>query len=174
MSCFRTYRFLLQPTSRQRTGLEHLCLGQCELYNAALEEKRGSESERLLPAKLAQPFIAYSEVVTDLVDHGLSHRDYDLFLGVASAADWILVDGDAVRKSTGVIPAFCERYPLVEAQGVVSVPPILDHDGDVGHFVSEFGRDGVQRVGDQLLESVARDGSHRFKVAVRSQTKDAS
>jgi hypothetical protein len=85
-----------------------------------------------------------------------------------------LVDGDAVRKCTGVIPAFCERYPLVEAQGVVSVPPILDHDGDVGHFVSEFGRDGVQRVGDQLLESVARDGSHRFKVAVRSQTKDAS
>ena len=42
MSGFRTYRFLLQPTSRQRTGLERLCLGQCELYNAALEERRGA------------------------------------------------------------------------------------------------------------------------------------
>jgi hypothetical protein len=113
--------------------------------------------DRFLPAKLPQPFIVYSEVVTNLVDHGPSHRDHDLFLILASAADWILVDGDAVRKCTGVIPAFCERYSLVEAQDVVSVAPIFDRDGDVGHFVSEFSRDGVQRVGDQLLESVARD-----------------
>jgi hypothetical protein len=42
MSRCRTYRFLLQPTSRQRSGLERLCLGQCELYNAALEERRGA------------------------------------------------------------------------------------------------------------------------------------
>ena len=42
MSRCRTYRFLLQPTSRQRTGLERLSLNQCELYNAALEERRGA------------------------------------------------------------------------------------------------------------------------------------
>ena len=42
MSLYRTYRYLLQPTSRQRSGLTRLCLGQCELYNAALEERRGA------------------------------------------------------------------------------------------------------------------------------------
>jgi putative transposase len=42
MSRRRTYRYLLQPTSRQRTGLTRLCLSQCELYNAALEERRGA------------------------------------------------------------------------------------------------------------------------------------
>jgi putative transposase len=42
MSRCRTYRYLLQPTSRQRSGLTRLCLGQCELYNAALEERRGA------------------------------------------------------------------------------------------------------------------------------------
>jgi putative transposase len=42
MSRCRTYRYLLQPTSRQRSGLERLCLNQCELYNVALEERRGA------------------------------------------------------------------------------------------------------------------------------------
>jgi len=37
----RTYRYLLQPTGRQRAGLETLLSVQCELYNAALEERRG-------------------------------------------------------------------------------------------------------------------------------------
>lgn len=38
----RSYRFLLQPTARQRVDLERLLRGQCELYNAALEERRGA------------------------------------------------------------------------------------------------------------------------------------
>ncbi len=38
----RSYRYLLQPTVRQRTGLEWLLRNQCELYNAALEERRGA------------------------------------------------------------------------------------------------------------------------------------
>ncbi len=38
----RTFRFLLQPTGRQRLALEELLRGQCELYNAALEERRGA------------------------------------------------------------------------------------------------------------------------------------
>jgi putative transposase len=37
----RTYRYLLQPTVRQRGALEALLRHQCELYNAALEERRG-------------------------------------------------------------------------------------------------------------------------------------
>jgi len=38
----RTFRYLLQPTGRQRAALEGLLGVQCELYNAALEERRGA------------------------------------------------------------------------------------------------------------------------------------
>ena len=38
----RTYRFLLEPTGRQRSALGNLLGTQCELYNAALEERRGA------------------------------------------------------------------------------------------------------------------------------------
>jgi putative transposase len=38
----RTFRYPLQPTVRQRAALEELLRGQCELYNAALEERRGA------------------------------------------------------------------------------------------------------------------------------------
>jgi len=38
----RTYRYQLPPTIRQRLGIEELLAHQCELYNAALEERRGA------------------------------------------------------------------------------------------------------------------------------------
>ncbi|HEY5025637.1 MAG TPA: transposase [Acidimicrobiales bacterium] len=38
----RSYRYLLQPTVPQRTRFEALLRHQCELYNAALEERRGA------------------------------------------------------------------------------------------------------------------------------------
>jgi len=38
----RSYRYLLQPTGPQRARLERLLRHQCELYNAALEERRGA------------------------------------------------------------------------------------------------------------------------------------
>src|ERR1700694_1485325 len=38
----RSYLYLLQPTARQRSALEGLLRSQCELYNAALEERRGA------------------------------------------------------------------------------------------------------------------------------------
>jgi putative transposase len=41
MSRCRSFRYLLQPTVRQRAALERLLPLQCELYNAALEERRG-------------------------------------------------------------------------------------------------------------------------------------
>lgn len=42
MARCRTYRYLLQPTNPQRARLERLLRQQCELYNAALEERRGA------------------------------------------------------------------------------------------------------------------------------------
>jgi putative transposase len=38
----RAFRFVLQPTTRQRFALERLVAAQRELYNAALEERRGA------------------------------------------------------------------------------------------------------------------------------------
>jgi putative transposase len=38
----RTYKFLLQPTNRQLAAIEYLLGLQRELYNAALEERRGT------------------------------------------------------------------------------------------------------------------------------------
>lgn len=40
----RSFRYLLQPTTRQRRLLERLLHNQCELYNAALQERRGAWS----------------------------------------------------------------------------------------------------------------------------------
>jgi len=40
----RTFRYLLQPTAGQRAALVHLLGTQCELYNAALQERRGAWS----------------------------------------------------------------------------------------------------------------------------------
>jgi len=52
----RIYRYRLQPTVSQRGRLEQLLRNQCELYNAALEERRGAWSwerrRRLGPSNL--------------------------------------------------------------------------------------------------------------------------
>ena len=82
--------------------------GKADLYK---DGPRTTRRELLLPTKLPQPFIAYAEVVTNLVDYGPSHLDHDLFLGLALAADWILVDGDAIRKCAGVVPPFVSGTP---------------------------------------------------------------
>jgi putative transposase len=42
MGACRTFKYLLQPTTRQRASLQGLLRQQCELYNAALEERRGA------------------------------------------------------------------------------------------------------------------------------------
>jgi len=42
MSRCRSYNYLLQPTSRQLVALERLVMLQRELYNAALQERRGA------------------------------------------------------------------------------------------------------------------------------------
>ena len=39
---FRAYKFVLKPTVAQSRRLEALLAAQCELYNAALEERRGA------------------------------------------------------------------------------------------------------------------------------------
>jgi hypothetical protein len=42
VSLCRTYRFRIYPTAKQTARLVTLLAQQCELYNAALEERRGA------------------------------------------------------------------------------------------------------------------------------------
>ncbi len=71
----RSYRYLLQPTVPQRARLEVLLHNQCELYNAALEERRGAwtwerrsisyvdQSRTLTTLRAARP---------EIFDHGVT------------------------------------------------------------------------------------------------------
>jgi len=71
----RSYRYLLQPTVPQRTRFEALLRNQCELYNAALEERRGAwtwerrsvsyidQSRTLTTLRAARP---------EILDHGVT------------------------------------------------------------------------------------------------------
>jgi len=71
----RSYRYLLQPTVPQRNRLETLLRNQCELYNAALEERRGAwqwerrsvsyidQSRTLTTLRAARP---------EILDHGVT------------------------------------------------------------------------------------------------------
>ena len=71
----RSYRYLLQPTVPQRTRFETLLRNQCELYNAALQERRGAwtwerrsvsyidQSRTLTSLRAARP---------EILDHGVT------------------------------------------------------------------------------------------------------
>src|ERR1017187_10277892 len=52
----RTYRYRLHPTVRQTQALTRQLHYQCELYNAALEERRGAWNWEDAPLTCRQPF----------------------------------------------------------------------------------------------------------------------
>ena len=71
----RSYRYLLQPTARQRAALDGLLRRQCELYNAALEDRRGAWSwERRSVSYVDQcRTLTYLRAVRpDIVEHGVT------------------------------------------------------------------------------------------------------
>jgi putative transposase len=70
----RTYRYLLQPTTRQRAGLDRLLRHQCELYNAALEERRGAwkwERRSVSYVDECRTLTALRGVRPEILDHGV-------------------------------------------------------------------------------------------------------
>jgi len=75
MSQCRTFRYLLQPTARQRSDLERLLGLQCELYNAALEARKGAwEKERRSVSYIADcaTLTQTREVRPDLFEFGVT------------------------------------------------------------------------------------------------------
>src|SRR5579863_3590354 len=74
MRCCRSYRYLLQPTGPQRTRFETLLRNQCELYNAALEERRGAwqwERRAVSYVDQSRTLTTLREQRPEILDHGV-------------------------------------------------------------------------------------------------------
>ena len=70
----RTYRYKLYPTSRQVAGLTRLLTLQCELYNAALEERRGAwrwERRSISYVDQCRTLTDLRDVRPEVVDYGI-------------------------------------------------------------------------------------------------------
>jgi len=71
----RTYRYLLQPTASQRARLERLLRNQCELYNAALEERRGAwrwERRSVSHIDQCRTLTSLRELRPEILAHGVT------------------------------------------------------------------------------------------------------
>src|ERR1700681_4977022 len=74
MRC-RSYRYLLQPTIPQRVRLEQLLANQCELYNAALEERRGAwkwERRSVSFFDQSRTLTTLRELRPEILEHGVT------------------------------------------------------------------------------------------------------
>jgi len=75
MGCCRSYRYLLQPTGPQRVRLERLLRNQCELYNAALEERRGVwkwERRSVSYVDQSKTLTTLRQSRPEILDHGVT------------------------------------------------------------------------------------------------------
>ena len=75
MARCRSHRYLLQPTVPQRTRLERLLLNQCELYNAALEERRGAwkwERRSVSYIDQSRTLTTLRELRPEVLEHGVT------------------------------------------------------------------------------------------------------
>ena len=71
----RSYRYLLQPTIPQRMRLEQLLRNQCELYNAALEERRGAwkwERRSVSYFDQTRTLTTLREIRPEVLEHGVT------------------------------------------------------------------------------------------------------
>jgi len=71
----RSYRYLLQPTIPQRMRLEQLLCNQCELYNAALEERRGAwkwERRSVSYFDQTRTLTTLREIRPEVLEHGVT------------------------------------------------------------------------------------------------------
>ena len=89
--CFKTFKFYLHPTAIQVANLDRIRLTCCELYNAALQEKRDAfkshglnlncafQQSELTDVKAARPDVGaiYSQVLQDVLKR--LHRSFDAF-----------------------------------------------------------------------------------------------
>src|ERR1700680_475032 len=75
MRLCRSYRYLLQPTIPQRIRLEQLLRHQCELYNAALEERRGAwkwERRSVSFFDQSRTLTTLRELRPEVLEHGVT------------------------------------------------------------------------------------------------------
>jgi putative transposase len=75
MARCRSYQYLLHPTVPQRMRLEQLLRNQCELYNAALEERRGAwkwERRSVSYIDQCRTLTTLREIRPEILDHGVT------------------------------------------------------------------------------------------------------
>ena len=75
MGLCRSYRFLLKPTHPQRGRLQVLLRNQCELYNAALEERRGAwkwERRSVSYVDQSRTLTTIREARPEILEHGVT------------------------------------------------------------------------------------------------------
>src|SRR3712207_5855867 len=125
---------------------------------------RGGEVRALGPAEGVELVVVDAEVVRDLVDDGDRDLLGHLVLVLADVADRLAVDHDPVRQGTAVVgAALGERVALVEPEQVrLLVVPVLDQDDDVVQQPHQLLRHLVERLGDQFLEALDRQGLHQL------------
>src|SRR5712691_4698750 len=105
MGSCRSFKYLLQPTARQARALAHLLSVQCEIYNAALEERR------------------------EAWKHGVSIRRFDQFAQLSDLATTrpdVMAYGVVVARGTltRLDRAFAAFFRRVQAGGEPRLPTV--------------------------------------------------
>src|SRR5918994_982859 len=125
----------------------------------------GAKPTSLAPAELAEACVVDAEVMCDLVDHGDPDLVCELRFVTGPLAQGPAEDCDPIGHRARVVDRrpVGELHPLVEAQEcarpsaeLLARRPVLDEHHDVVHVRGEIGRNGVERVADELLETIAR------------------
>jgi len=101
-------------------------------------------------------------VMRDLVDDRLSHLGNHLCLRGANRTNRVLEKGYPVGHDAAVATwaPSCQGNTFVQSEEGASFCSILDDHSHVLHGRTELSREGIQCVGDELLESIARDYEH--------------
>jgi putative transposase len=169
MTRCRTFRYLLQPTTRQRAALDGLLRDQCELYNAALEERRGAwkwERRSVSYIDQCRTLTGLREVRPEIVSHGVT-----VCRGTLKRLDRAF-SAFYQRCRTGDTPGFprfksCGRWDSVQWEDTSGWRVDLDHGRlrlfGIGDVKVRFHR---QLRGTPKAITVARRG-RRWWVSVR-------
>jgi DNA helicase II / ATP-dependent DNA helicase PcrA len=110
----------------------------------------------------------------DFVDHGDAHLPDDICLAVGDGANGPAEDGHSVGhyETAGSVPcvAFGERDTLVTTEQATVCRALLDDNDQVVDIAGELGRDLVERLGDEILETVGWNVDHAPTLATPPQT----
>ena len=136
----------------------------------------------LLASVVSHVAVAEAEIVSELMNDGLANLVDRLVATAGDAQDGTAEDGDRIGEHQGVVSAGRERHPVIQPEelGVAAAEHsaigargfFLHHDGDVLQEIGEPFRQLAERVLDELLEFLRRDGgAHQPGVMLNPNTQ---